>query len=152
MTLARRTILSLVAALCLGGCHMATQPTSPETFYLESIDGRPLPTSTSTSPTANDLTILWESLLLDGNGTATSQTMVQGASPSQPIQSTIRRTYTLVDGVLTLGNMICGPAELCTAGTPMQGQIAGDVLTLSYLPTPGYPPPTFTYRRAIPID
>jgi hypothetical protein len=151
MTLARRTILSLVAALCLGGCHVATQPTSPETFYLESIDGRPLPTSTSASPTANDYTILWESLLLDGNGTATTHTTVRGASPSEPIQGTIRRTYTLVDGVLTLGNMICGPAELCSA-SPMQGQIAGDVLTLSYLPTPGFPSPTFTYRRAMPID
>src|SRR4051812_20715941 len=101
-------VLSLVAA-----CHSPAEPAPPAEFFsLTSIDGRPLPTTRTNDPSANGATILHEELILDDRGIATRNTTVQGATPSTQVTNTITYAYTRVGGVITLGNVLCGPGAL----------------------------------------
>lgn len=137
----RRLALVAVAALALPGCRSDTAPVQSGVFVLTSIDGRPLPTGLSSDP--NAVVVVDEELSLDGNGVATRTRAVQGLTPSQVETSTVRYSYTLVDGVLTIGNVLCGPGALCVLHVPEQGVVAGDVLTLMASSSG----PALVYRR-----
>jgi hypothetical protein len=144
--------LSLAAALLAlaAGCHSATRPSPAEAFELRSVDGRPLPTTRPNDPSSNGATILHEELVLDGSGVATRSTTVQGATPSTPTTFVVPYAYTRVGDVVTLGNVLCGPAALCIQHFPEHGPIEGDALTLS--PVPSLVPTggsTLVYRRRL---
>jgi hypothetical protein len=142
--------LSLAAAaLALtAACHTTSEPAPVDRFDLTSVDGRPLPTTRTNDPSSNGATILHEELVLDGSGVATRSTTVEGATPSTPATVVVSYAYTRVGDVITLNNVLCGPAALCIQHFPEQGSIEGDVLTLSpvpsLLPTGGA---TLVYRR-----
>jgi hypothetical protein len=138
---------AIVAVLLSSGCHAPTAPGAPLTFVLASIDGRPLPTALS----ANDAQaprIVWETLYLDGAGTATRARTVLVASPAVEQGSTVRYQYALNDGVLTMGSGMCGPADICIA--PETGHLVGGTLTLT---VPGSPTaPVLVYQQRNLVD
>lgn len=144
----RLTLLHALAVLLLSsGCGAATAPNVSATYVLASIDGRPLPTALN----ANDAQaprIVWETLYLDGVGTATRARTILAASPAVEQGSTLRYQYALKDGVLTLGSGMCGPADICTA--PESGHLVGGTLTLT---VPGSPTaPVLVYQQRNILD
>jgi hypothetical protein len=145
--------LSLAAALLslMAACHSATEPAPPaDIFQLTSVDGRPLPTTRANDPSSNGATILHEELILDERGVATRNTTVQGATPSAPVTATVTYAYTRVGDVVTLGRVLCGPGALCIQHTPEEGPVAGDVLTLSAVPSlVSIPGSVLVYRRLV---
>jgi hypothetical protein len=145
----RRLPLALAALALVAACHSTTDPAPPaDVFLLMTIDGRPLPTTRTNDPASNGATILHEELILDGQGVATRNTTVQGAIPSAQQTSTTSYAYTLVAGVVTLGNVLCGPAALCIQHFPEQGPIVNGVLTLASAPGAPTTGSVLVYRRS----
>jgi hypothetical protein len=141
-----RRLSLAIAALALGAaCHSVTDPAPPaDVFLLMTIDGRSLPTTR----VANGPTILHEELILDGNGVATRNTAIQDATTSALQTSTVSYAYTMVDGVVTLGRVLCPFGALCIQHFPEEGPIVNGTLTLSSpsaMPTPG---PVLVYWRS----
>lgn len=144
----RRPLFKLAALLTLVGCTWSTLPDSgPDEFDLRSIDGRHLPTSATSAPGASSVTILSEQLNLATDGTATRNRMVQGPTPSTPYLSHARFAYSLVDGVVTLGEQLCAPNELCPMHVPEQGRITDGNLPLAALGATAGASPVFLYQR-----
>jgi len=101
---------------------------------------RPLPTPRANDPASNGATILHEELILDGQGVATRNTTVQGATPTTPVTATISYAYTLVGNVVTLGNVLCGPGALAgSEATTFLGRLwEGFSFSVQTLATIGY--------------
>ena len=145
-----RLLFLLAAVLASGGCASATAPpVASDVYYLQSIDGRPLPTSPTAPPNANGQTILADELVLDHLGTATRSRTLPGSNPSTTQRFTVRYAYVLTDGVLTLGNVICPPDFVCLEHTPEQGRIDQNTRTLT-LTTIGQAAPVLMYHIWMP--
>ncbi len=147
-----RRLFQLVAMITVAGCAPSTAPaTSGDVYFLQNIDGRSLPTSTTSAPNANGVTILSEELSLDHNGTATRSTRLRTA-PSTSQLITVQFAYTLVNGVVTLGDQLCAPNALCAIHAPEQGRLTDGMLSLTALGPVGASSPVFQYRLSLPID
>jgi hypothetical protein len=137
-------VVPLIVVLFGNGCSASTTTSLGQAavYVLASIDGHALPARLNSSD-EHAPRVVWETLSLDGNGTATRSRTIIVASPAVEEASTLTYRYVVTDGFLTLGDHLCGPADICT--DPESGALVGGTLTLT---VPGSATaPVLVYQR-----
>ena len=152
MRVSRWTILPLVFTIPLA-CSDGTAPPPAilEEYYLESIDGRPLP-ATIHAGDGYTTTVLWSILSFD---VAANARLVEGVRLTSPTDPPTEITRTTEYSYEVTGNHIafdyrlgCQDTEVCVA--PPTGTLDGTTLTLSW--STDSPRRSALYRLAVRID
>ena len=133
-------------------CHDGTAPPPAilEEYFLESVDGRPLPATVHVRDSYTT-TVIWSTLTFDDAGNARLVERMRYTSPVDPaIEITHTTNYSYeASGTLITFDYFCSDTAVCVG--PPTGALAGTILTLSWSGNPPFRAPAL-YRLAVRVD
>jgi len=153
MSISRLKILPLFFLLPLAcGDFGTAPPPSSGDYFLESVDGRPLP-ATIHSGEGYSTIVLWSTLSFDATGHAVLVERMRHTSPNEPAYESTNSTdysYQITGDQIAFNySPPCPPNALCVG--PPTGTRGTSSLTLSWSGSPPWREPAL-YRRGVPID